>query len=52
MAANPESITPQWSIGAEYLHVELDGPSANFGGVSASTKATTDLGRATLNFKF
>lgn len=46
------AFTPQWSIGAEYLHVELDGPSANVLGVSVSTKATTDLGRATLNYKF
>jgi outer membrane immunogenic protein len=46
------ALTPQWSIGAEYLHVQLDGPSANIGPVNASTKATTDLGRATLNFKF
>ena len=46
------AFTPQWSIGAEYLHVELDGPSASGGGASASTKATTDLGRATLNFRF
>jgi len=46
------AFTPQWSIGAEYLHVELDGPSANIGGLSVSTKATTDLGRATLNYKF
>jgi len=22
------AFTPQWSVGAEYLHVELDGPSA------------------------
>src|SRR5712692_5662863 len=48
----PYAFTPQWSIGAEYLHVELDGPSANIGGLSVSTKATTDLGRATLNYKF
>ncbi len=46
------AFTPQWSIGAEYLHVELDGPSANVGGISIDTKATTDLGRATLNYKF
>jgi outer membrane immunogenic protein len=46
------AFTPQWSIGAEYLHVELDGPSAHAGGVSIDTKATTDLGRATLNYKF
>jgi outer membrane immunogenic protein len=39
-----------WSIGAEYLHVELDGPSASPGGFS--TKAETDLGRGTLNYKF
>src|SRR6266478_2951745 len=26
------ALTPQWSIGAEYLHIELDGPSANVGG--------------------
>ena len=47
-----DALTPQWSIGAEYLHVELDGPSASAGGVSIDTKATTDLGRATLNYKF
>jgi outer membrane immunogenic protein len=46
------ALTPQWSIGAEYLHIELDGPSANAGGISIDTKATTDLGRATLNYKF
>ena len=46
------ALTPQWSIGAEYLHVELDGPSAASGPATASTKVTTDLGRATLNFKF
>jgi outer membrane immunogenic protein len=46
------AFTPQWSIGAEYLHIELDGPSANVGGISIDTKATTDLGRATLNYKF
>jgi outer membrane immunogenic protein len=46
------ALTPQWSIGAEYLHVELDGPSASAGGISIDTKATTDLGRATLNYKF
>jgi outer membrane immunogenic protein len=46
------ALTPQWSIGAEYLHVELDGPSANVGGISIDTKAKTDLGRATLNYKF
>jgi outer membrane immunogenic protein len=46
------ALTSQWSIGAEYLHVELDGPSTDIGPVSASTKVTTDLGRATLNFKF
>jgi len=46
------AFTPQWSIGAEYLHIELNGPSANIGGLSVDTKATTDLGRATLNYKF
>jgi outer membrane immunogenic protein len=46
------ALTPQWSIGAEYLHVELDGPSENVGGISIDTKAKTDLGRATLNYKF
>jgi outer membrane immunogenic protein len=46
------AFTPQWSIGAEYLHIELDGPSENVGGISIDTKAKTDLGRATLNYKF
>jgi outer membrane immunogenic protein len=41
-----------WSIGAEYLHVELDGPSANAGGLNVTTSATTDLGRAKINYKF
>jgi hypothetical protein len=41
-----------WSIGAEYLHIELDGPSVSAGGFSASTKAEADLGRGTLNYKF
>jgi outer membrane immunogenic protein len=48
------ALTPQWSIGAEYLHVDLDTGSANTNilGASVSSKATTDLGRATLNYKF
>lgn len=41
-----------WSVGAEYLHVELDGPSGSSGNVNGSTKAETDLGRGTLNYKF
>jgi outer membrane immunogenic protein len=45
-------FAPQWSIGAEYLHVELDGPNANIGPVTFTTKATTDLGRGTVNFHF
>src|SRR5260370_25101710 len=46
------ALTPQWSIGAEYLHVELDGPSGNVGRISIDTKPNTHLGRATLNYKF
>ena len=46
------ALTPQWSIGAEYLHVDLEGPSANVFGLNVSTKAVTDLGRATLNYRF
>jgi len=42
------ALTPQWSIGAEYLHLDLDLGSVN----SVDTKATTNLGRATLNYKF
>jgi outer membrane immunogenic protein len=41
-----------WSVGAEYLHIELDGPSVNTPAGSISTKAETDLGRGTLNYKF
>jgi outer membrane immunogenic protein len=41
-----------WSIGAEYLHVELDGPSVDTAFGSVSTKASTDLGRGKLNYKF
>ncbi len=41
-----------WSIGAEYLHVELDGPSADVGALNVTTSATTDLGRAKINYKF
>jgi outer membrane immunogenic protein len=43
------ALTPQWSIGAEYLHVELDHISSSPGG---DVKTNTDLGRATLNYKF
>jgi len=32
--------------------VSSGGPSASAGGISIDTKATTDLGRATLNYKF
>ncbi|HKD42306.1 MAG TPA: outer membrane protein [Myxococcaceae bacterium] len=46
------ALTPQWSIGAEYLHVDLDRGNANVGGVNVDLKATTNLGRATLNYKF
>jgi outer membrane immunogenic protein len=46
------ALTRQWSIGAEYLHLELDGPSGTAGGITINTKAATDLGRATLNYKF
>jgi outer membrane immunogenic protein len=42
------ALTPQWSIGAEYLHLDLDLGSVN----SVDAKATTNLGRATLNYKF
>ena len=42
------ALTPQWSIGAEYLHVELDHITSG----SDSVKTNTDLGRATLNYKF
>jgi outer membrane immunogenic protein len=41
-----------WSVGAEYLHIELKGPSVDTPFGSASTKAETDLGRGTLNYKF
>jgi outer membrane immunogenic protein len=41
-----------WSIGAEYLHVELNGPTADIGALSVTTSATTDLGRAKINYKF
>jgi outer membrane immunogenic protein len=46
------ALTSQWSIGAEYLHIALDGPSVDGGGGSVSTKSNTDLGRATLNYRF
>jgi len=42
------ALTPQWSIGAEYLHVELDHVISSGGDVTTKT----DLGRATLNYKF
>jgi outer membrane immunogenic protein len=42
------ALTPQWSIGAEYLHVELDHVISG----GDSIKTNTDLGRATLNYKF
>lgn len=41
-----------WFLGAEYLHIDLDGPGADIGPLTVSTRATTDLGRAKLDFKF
>jgi outer membrane immunogenic protein len=41
-----------WFIGAEYLHVDLDGPSVSSGGATFSTHAITDLGRARIDYKF
>jgi outer membrane immunogenic protein len=41
-----------WTAGAEYLHVELNGPSADTAFGSVSTKTSTDLGRGKLNYKF
>lgn len=39
-------------IGAEYLHVDFDGPSSSAGTFSGSVRANTDIGRARLNYKF
>jgi outer membrane immunogenic protein len=43
-----------WSIGAEYLHVNLGGPSASVGVINgnAATSADADIGRAKINYKF
>jgi outer membrane immunogenic protein len=43
-----------WSIGAEYLHVNLGGPSAAAGIINgnATTSADTDIGRAKINYRF
>lgn len=41
-----------WSIGAEYLHVHLDGPNANVGALNLDTNADTDIGRAKINYHF
>jgi len=41
--------TPAWSIGAEYLHVDLDHVNASPGG---DTRTKTDLGRAKINYRF
>ncbi len=41
-----------WFFGAEYLHMHLDGSSANLGNVSLSTNTDVDLGRAKIDFKF
>ncbi len=34
------AFSPQWSIGAEYLHIELDGPSASVGTQCRGNNAT------------
>jgi outer membrane immunogenic protein len=43
-----------WSLGAEYLHVSLSGPSATAGAISgnATTTADEDIGRAKVNYRF
>jgi hypothetical protein len=42
------------SIGAEYLHMSLSGPSATAGAISgnATTTADEDIGRAKVNYRF
>jgi outer membrane immunogenic protein len=42
------------SVGAEYLHVNLGGPSATAGVINgnATTTADADIGRAKVNYRF
>jgi outer membrane immunogenic protein len=42
------AFTPAWTIGAEYLHVELDHLNTNSGDI----RSNTDLGRAKINYRF
>jgi outer membrane immunogenic protein len=42
------AFTPAWTIGAEYLHVELD----HFNSSSSDFRTNTDLGRAKINYRF
>jgi outer membrane immunogenic protein len=43
-----------WSIGAEYLHINLGGPSASVGVINgnAATSVDSDIGRAKVNYRF
>lgn len=42
------AFTPAWTIGAEYLHVELDHVNTS----SGDFRTNTDLGRAKINYRF
>jgi outer membrane immunogenic protein len=46
------NIGYNWFVGAEYLHVNLSGLSANIGGLNLSTNANTDIGRFKIDYKF
>jgi outer membrane immunogenic protein len=46
------AFNQNWSVGLEYLHVDLSGLSANIGGLNLSTQATADIGRVRVDYKF
>src|SRR5258707_1582468 len=46
------ALTPNLLLGAEYLHVDLDGPSATAGILTIGTRVPADIGRARLSYKF
>jgi len=46
------ALTPNLLLGAEYLHVDLDGPSATIGVLTLGSRVPVDIGRARLSYKF
>jgi outer membrane immunogenic protein len=46
------AFNQNWSVGLEYLHVDLSGLSANIGNLNLNSQVSSDIGRVRLDYKF